>query len=109
MSVLTQNLNLIKPELTDIADITMMNQNWDTIDSSIKELTDSLNDSLDADSNASDVLYDNTNSNLKSSNVQDALNETDSKIETLSAKAVTTNQIGLTITVDSSGILNITY
>jgi hypothetical protein len=32
MSTTTLNLNLYKPELTDVADITAMNENWDKID-----------------------------------------------------------------------------
>ena len=32
MSKTTTNYGLIKPELTDVADITEMNQNWDKID-----------------------------------------------------------------------------
>lgn len=32
MSTTTTNLGLIKPELTDVADITAMNENWDKID-----------------------------------------------------------------------------
>ena len=32
MSTTTKNYSLIKPELTDAADITAMNQNWDKID-----------------------------------------------------------------------------
>lgn len=32
MSKMTPNLGLIKPDLTDVADITMMNSNWDKID-----------------------------------------------------------------------------
>ena len=32
MSTTTTNYGLVKPELTDAADITMMNQNWDKID-----------------------------------------------------------------------------
>lgn len=35
MSKTTQNLNLIKPELTDPADITTMNTNWDKIDEAL--------------------------------------------------------------------------
>ena len=37
MSTTTTNLGLIKPELTDAADITAMNENWDKIDSKIQE------------------------------------------------------------------------
>lgn len=32
MSTLTKNLKLIKPELTDAADITAYNENWDKLD-----------------------------------------------------------------------------
>ena len=32
MSTRTPNLNLVKPALTDAADITAMNENWDKID-----------------------------------------------------------------------------
>ncbi len=40
MSTLTPNLGLIKPELTDAADITAMNANWDKIDAmSIPRMT----------------------------------------------------------------------
>lgn len=38
MSTTTTNYNLVKPELTDAADITAMNQNWDTIDTMLKNL-----------------------------------------------------------------------
>lgn len=36
----TTNLNLNKPELTDVPDITVINPNWDTIDIEIKKLKD---------------------------------------------------------------------
>ena len=36
MSTTTTNFSLIKPELTDAADITAMNQNWDKIDEQLK-------------------------------------------------------------------------
>lgn len=36
MSTLTTNYGLVKPELTDVADITAMNVNWDTIDEQLK-------------------------------------------------------------------------
>lgn len=42
MSKTTQNLNLIKPELTDPADITVLNENWDKIDSLISCGTEDL-------------------------------------------------------------------
>lgn len=105
MSTRTQNLNLVKPELTDISDITAMNENWDKIDSAINALSDLSDDPVKAE----DVSYDNTNSTLTSKNVQDALTETIDKVETLDNNTVKTNQVGLTLSVDSNGILTITY
>lgn len=35
MSTTTPNLGLVKPELTDMADITAMNANWDKIDEEV--------------------------------------------------------------------------
>lgn len=40
MSTTTTNYGLVKPELTDAADITAMNPNWDTIDAELKEHAD---------------------------------------------------------------------
>lgn len=40
MSTLTTNLKLVKPALGDAADITLMNPNWDSLDTKIKELLD---------------------------------------------------------------------
>lgn len=40
MSTTTTNYSLVKPELTDAADITAMNENWDTLDQVIKENKD---------------------------------------------------------------------
>lgn len=41
MSTKTTNYNLIKPEYTDTPDITAMNVNWDTIDTKLKEASES--------------------------------------------------------------------
>lgn len=38
MSLLTTNYNLVKPELTDPADITATNGNWDKVDGELKKL-----------------------------------------------------------------------
>ena len=38
MSTSTTNLKLIKPDLTDAADITAMNENWDKIDDKFNEV-----------------------------------------------------------------------
>lgn len=42
MSLTTPNYKLFKPELTDPADITKMNPNWDTLDAKLKEAEDRL-------------------------------------------------------------------
>lgn len=38
MSTTTTNYGLVKPALTDAADITAMNQNWDAVDTKLKAL-----------------------------------------------------------------------
>jgi hypothetical protein len=40
MSTLTKNLKLIKPELTDAADITAYNENLDKLDQQIQDIND---------------------------------------------------------------------
>ena len=40
MSIATTNYALVKPELTDAADITAMNENWDKLDSTLKKKAD---------------------------------------------------------------------
>lgn len=40
MSKLTSNFSLVKPEKTDPADITAMNNNWDVIDDTLAQLGD---------------------------------------------------------------------
>ena len=40
MSTKTTNYELVKPELTDVADITAMNPNWDKLDENIKMIND---------------------------------------------------------------------
>lgn len=48
MSTKTANYNLVKPEFTDAADITAMNPNWDTIDTTLKGLdNDKVSDTGD--------------------------------------------------------------
>lgn len=44
MSTTTPNLGLVKPDLTDMADITAMNSNWDKIDTALKNLNRNIND-----------------------------------------------------------------
>ena len=51
MSTTTANYGLIKPELTDPADITELNENWEKIDTKLKELSEQCE-------NVDDVLED---------------------------------------------------
>ena len=50
MSIKTNNFGFNKPELTDAADITQQNTNWDMLDSELfglKKQTTSLNEEID--------------------------------------------------------------
>jgi hypothetical protein len=46
MSTTTTNYGLIKPELTDAADITAMNENWNIIDAELKNRATLVNDKI---------------------------------------------------------------
>lgn len=66
MSTTTTNLGLVKPELTDAADITAMNENWDKID---EKLHDTLPKSGGALSGSLTVI-DNFNVNKTYENIE---------------------------------------
>lgn len=42
MSTKTTNYGLIKPELSDLADITAFNNNWDEIDKQLKNVNQTI-------------------------------------------------------------------
>lgn len=73
MSTTTTNFGLIKPELTDAANITAFNSNWDTIDTKLKDAENQVtksvivNTTLSASSWGSNV-YTWSNNNIKSAN-----------------------------------------
>lgn len=46
MSKTTENLNLTKLELTDVADITLLNENWDKLDSKMVELEETIDEKI---------------------------------------------------------------
>ena len=46
MSTTTKNYGLVKPELTDAADITATNENWNKVDEKLKSLEDDVNNAL---------------------------------------------------------------
>ena len=43
MATKTANYNFVKPELSDVADITAQNPNWDTLDANLKEMSELQN------------------------------------------------------------------
>ena len=57
MSKTTTNYNLIKPELTDAADITATNSNWDVIDTELKN----INDEIDTTNTAVEAVQNSVN------------------------------------------------
>ena len=91
MSTKTTNFEFIKPELTDPADITACNGNWDTIDVKLKE---ALNGNWSSKSTVvedtiyarhwGDGLYTWQNANIKSAN---------QIIELLPSKTITFDQL----------------
>lgn len=46
MSKTTANLNLTKLELTDVADITLLNENWDKLDTKMVELEQTIDEKI---------------------------------------------------------------
>ena len=76
MSKTTANFGLIKPELTDSADITQMNQNWDTIDAQLKTVDDRV------------TTVDNKFKNYATTkNVDDAIEQINKQLDGLSTDA----------------------
>ena len=46
MSKTTENLGLTKLELSDIADITLLNENWDKIDNMMVEIEQTIDEKI---------------------------------------------------------------
>jgi hypothetical protein len=53
----TINFGLVKPDLTDAADITMMNQNWDEVDELLGDLAHLSADSIVEQNNGNDQKF----------------------------------------------------
>lgn len=62
MSTLTKNLNLVKPELTDAADITAMNENWDRIDTEFENVSTEIDTKMETLSNEVDEKLESLSS-----------------------------------------------
>ena len=64
MATTTSNYNLIKPALTDVADITAFNSNWDTIDTNLKKASESGGTPTVTATSTNGVAYTATVSNI---------------------------------------------
>lgn len=64
MATTTSNYNLIKPALTDVADITAFNSNWDTIDTNLKKASESGGTPTVTATSTDGVAYTATASNI---------------------------------------------
>lgn len=115
MSTQTTNYNLIKPELTDAADITATNTNWDTLDTKLKNVWDKAfevvteNRALVSDGNGSIGASDVTSTELGyvsgvTSPIQTQLNSKQSTVDgaatTILSEDLTGNR---TLVSDGSG------
>ena len=63
MSTTTQNLNLVKPDYGEAADIDVINDNMDTIDSAVGSLRESISKVLVA-TNVTRVEFENAQGNF---------------------------------------------
>lgn len=108
MSTTTTNYGFIKPELTDAADITAMNQNWDTIDLQLGKLSSSCKST----SVASTILATNWNSNSYTWSNSNIISATQI-IELLPSQSITSEQLealqGANIVGTSQAIGSITF
>jgi hypothetical protein len=65
MSTTTTNLGLIKPQLTDSADITAMNENWDKIDEKLHNAYSAENKPSPEDINAAGANHSHAGQAIK--------------------------------------------
>lgn len=72
MSTITKNLGLIKPELTDPADITALNPNWDKLDEKLEDITN-IPVTSEVPSN-SDIWIDPNEDSVEQSHINDKNN-----------------------------------
>lgn len=110
MSTKTTNFGLIKPALTDPADITVFNTNWDKIDEKLKEASENkatsivANDTLLAQNWSGSGIYTWANVNITSAN---------QIIELLPSETITLEQLevlqGANIVGTAQEIGNVTF
>lgn len=103
MSTRTTNFNLIKPELTDTADITEMNQNWDIIDEKLGNIGEIVEESFTNITPESIGAVPNTRTiNGKTLNTDIILTADDIGV-------TVTSDIPLHLRVTEDGVLQIVY
>lgn len=67
MSKSTKNYSFVKPELTDAADITATNKNWDKVDNELLAISNKIDDEVLRLSNKMETQYDDRTKIFKSS------------------------------------------
>lgn len=76
---LTTNLGLKKPEGTDVVNIDDFNYNADILDAKVKEISNKLSS---ISTNAKNTSFDNSSNGMTATNVQDAIVENKTSIQT---------------------------
>ena len=109
MSTKTTNFELIKPELTDPADITAFNGNWDKIDEQLGKVSEGASKSVVVNAilnaaNWNSGIYTWSNSNIKSAT---------QIIELLPSQSITSDQLtalqGANIVGTSQAVGSVTF
>ena len=89
MSTTTPNFGLIKPELSDPADITALNENWEKIDEKLKELGEGGAKSIVVEDT---LVADNWGANIYTW-VNESITSADQMIELLPSNTITAEQL----------------
>jgi hypothetical protein len=102
MSTTTTNYKLIKPALTDAADITAMNENWDKLDQVVNA------NLAEAKSYAGTLVNQHNNNSNSHSDIRTAVNEakTSATKALTDAKSYTDSKVAAIPTPDVSGQIN---
>lgn len=110
MSTTTTNYGLVKPELTDAADITAMNGNWDTIDAELKNNKSYVDQKIQEipTPDVSGQINSHNTDTSSHSDIRTAVNEAkQSATKALTdAKSYTDSKIASIPTPDVSGQIN---
>lgn len=109
MAAHTTNLNLIKPEMRDLFDIEVMNQNMDSIDKAVNTLADEQAQKLESlETTVGEIVETLAQITSKLDTIQSRVNSIPTSKTTCSYSASTVNSIKTTVEsilskMDSSG------